>query len=156
LSAIGANGEYDADISCEEPSTESFDLNEVSEHARCPICHALHWKDCTCSPFSRGLSDAYKNGFNAIETSNEEEVPSSSEEADPSEIDDYFSTEDDRVFEIFAFQRYWDIDSWPEAKNQYYTWLLQQVDPGHNRLYRYWWNHWTDFQRNEDSPPPEN
>jgi len=105
---------------------------------------------------SLGLSDLYKNGFNALETSSEEGEPSSFEEVDPSETDDYFSTEDDRVLEIGAFQRYWDIDTWAEAKNQYYTWLLQQADPGHNRLYLYWWNHWTDYQRHDDTPPPEN
>jgi len=147
-------GEYDADVSSMESMTESFDFEEARN--TCPGCKVERWKDCTCSMESLGLSDLYKNGFNALETSSEEGEPSSFEEVDPSETDDYFSTEDDRVFEIFAFQRYWDIDNWAEAKDQYYTWLLQQADPGHNHLYRYWWNHWTDYQRHGDTPPPEN
>jgi len=158
-------GEYDADVSSLE-STESFSFEDATN--TCPACKAERWKDCTCTMESLGLSDMYKNGFNALETSSEEDMDSSISN-DPSEVieeedvyipsldPNFFAGEDDRVLEIGAFQRYNDIDDWDEAQNKYYSWLDRHYfGPGDRRLYMFWWAHWMDYKRGGSRTPPEN
>jgi len=159
-------GEYDADVSSFESMTESSDMDDATN--TCPACKAERWKDCTCTMESLGLSDMYKNGFNALETSSEEEKDSSFSE-EPSEFfesedayvpsldPNFFACEDDRVLEIGSFQRYNNIDSWDEAEGKYYNWLNRHYfGPADNRLYMFWWNHWMDYKRGGSTSPPEN
>jgi len=159
-------GEYDADVSSMESMTESFSFEDATNV--CPACEAERWKDCTCTMESLGLSDMYKNGFNALETSNEEDMDSSISD-DPSEViededayvpsldPNFFAVEDDRILEIGSFQRYFSYDSWDEAERKYYVWLDRHIlGPGDKRLHMFWWRHWMDFNRGDDTYPPEN
>jgi len=147
-------GEYDADVSSFEEMTDSFSFEEARNV--CAKCNAYHWKDCSCGIEPGVLLDLYKNGFNLIDTS--EDDPSEVMFEEPSDDDprSWLGKENDHqnlLLEISCFGQYHYIDDEFEARNRYFEWLDKQPDRGANHLYFLWWRKLLDRQRLGGSPP---